>query len=302
MLAAAAIALVLAAAPPSRTPTSGRVVVARHPVAAVKGSPVVTIAVGDCVRPAGAPKGTPADCAVLVQVQGRGKAARLEWTTRPGAIAQSAPGTFTIGDDPDGVMLLSSVPVTLGAGVGGVIITQQTGTDERSKRRHDVFVVQGGALVHAFTAAEPRGPSTSSSLSSLDVDADGNPELVLIQAQRPDDAEADRFALEVYGWRPDVRRVVALPSRRPTVQAALVGMFTSVTEARALQASPCLRDFLVVDHTSAALLQPGQFAVAALKATKRDAELALAAATACDVGLVGAVRAMSPGVDVDEPQ
>ena len=86
----------------------------------------------------------------------------------------------------------------------------------------------------------------------------------------------------------------------PTVQAAIVGMYANVKEAREHQAEKCLREFIVIDNKSAPLLQENVFAVAYPAATHRDADLALEAAKACDDSIVGAVKTVVRGLDVKE--
>jgi hypothetical protein len=182
--------------------------------------------------------------------------------------------------------------------VEGLIVSLQAG-GQRVKHRHDLFLVLDGKLTYALTASEPRGPMTWSNITPLDMDGDGGSELLLMNAQRPDEEEADRYKLDVYGWRADIARVVKLPSWAPTIHAAVVGSFNNVKEARELQSSKCLREFIVLDHKSMPLLQESTFAVAYPAATLQDADLAMEAAKACDDDLVGAVKILAKGMDVE---
>jgi hypothetical protein len=278
-----------------RVPAKGTVVVGKQPSG--KGSPAFEISVGNCAAPKGAPKGTPPDCAIYVGLGG--KKEKLQWTTRPGAIYKQGDRSVAIGDEADSALAIRWAPVTIAKGIDGVIVSLASGGDRR-KHRHDVFLNLKGRLNYAFTASEPRGPMTWSSVSALDMDKNGGQELLLMHAQRPDEEEADQWQLEVYGWRADIAKIVKLPTWTPTVHAAIVGSFSTVLEARELQAEKCLREFIVVSSKSAPLLQEGVFVVAYPAATARDADLALEAAKACDDELVGAVKIVSRGMDVKE--
>jgi hypothetical protein len=279
------------------TPAKGTIVVGKQATNGGKG-PSFEIAVGNCTVAKGAPKGTPPDCAVFVSL-GRGKPEKLQWTAKPGAIYQQDDHTVAIGDEADSALAISWAPVTIAKGIDGVIVTQQSGGD-RVKHRHDVFLNLKGRLNYALTASEPRGPMTWSSITPLDLDNNGGQELLLMQASRPDEEDADRWQMEVYGWRADVAKIVKLPSWTPTIHAAMVGSFATVAEARELQGNKCLREFIVMSSKSAPLLQEGIFAVAYPAATPRDADLALEAAKACDDELVGAVKVVSRGMDVPQ--
>lgn len=304
VLAAALVAPLVPQAPASpaahakemKVPTKGTVVIGKQPTGGGKG-PSLDISVGDCKAPKGAPKGTPKDCAIYVAL--KGKKQKLEWTAKPGAIYQQGERSVAIGDEADTAVAVSWGPVTVAKGIDGVIVTLQSGAD-RVKHRHDVFLNVKGRLDYAFTASEPRGPMTWSSVTPLDMDGNGGQELLLMHAQRPDEEEPDRWQLEVYGWRADVGKIVKLPTWTPTIHAAMVGSFGSVQEARELQAEKCLREFIVVSSKSAPLLPEGVYAVVYPAATATDADLALEAAKACDESIVGAVKVISRGMDVAE--
>jgi hypothetical protein len=283
-----------------RTPAKGVVVVGSAATQGGKG-PSFEISVGNCLVAKGAPKGTTPDCGVFVALTGKkakGKE-KLQWTAKPGAIFRQSDTSVAVGDEADTALAVSWRPLTLAKDIEGIVVTQQSGGD-RVKHRHDVFLNVKGKLNYAFTASEPRGPMTWSSVTSLDLDGNGGEELLLMHAQRPDEEEADLWQLEVYGWRPDAAKIVKLPSWTPTVRAAIVGSFTSIAEARELQSDKCLREFIVMDKKSAPTLQDATFIVAFPAATARDADLALEAATACNEDLVGAVKIISRGMDVDE--
>lgn len=292
----AAPAMPAAQAGAKKVPAKGTVVVGKQTTAGGKG-PAFEIRVGDCKVAKGAPKGTPPDCAIYVSF--KGKKEKLQWTAAPGAIYQQGERSVAIGDEAETAMAVSWAPVTVAKGVDGVIVTLQSGGD-RVKHRHDVFLNVGGRLNYAFTASEPRGPMTWSSVNTLDMDENGGEELLLMHAQRPDEEEPDVWQLEVYGWRADVKKIVKLPSWTPTIHAAMVGSFGSVTEARELQSEKCLREFIVVSAKSAPLLPEGIYAVVYPAATQADADLALEAAKACDEAIVGAVKIISRGMDVKE--
>lgn len=260
---------------------------------------------GDCKVAKGAPKGTPADCTLYVALKGKGKKEKLEWTAKPGAVYQQGERSVAIGDEADTAMAVSWRGVTVAKAdkgkpaIEGIIVSLQSG-GERVKHRHDLFLVRNNKLDYALTASEPRGPMTWSNISSLDMDGNGGEELLLMHAQRPDEEEADRYNLDVYGWRADIAKVIKLPSWAPTIHAAVVGVFATVQEAREQQSSKCLREFMVLDNKSMPLLQDNNYAVAYPAATAGDAELALEAASACDDEIVGAVKILAKGMDVEE--
>ncbi len=275
------------------TPAKGHLVLGKETVG--KRSTFV-VSVGDCRVPKGAPKGTPAECAVQVQLKSRKQ--KLPWTSPAGAVYQQGDANFAIGDDADTALAVSWKPLSIAKGVDGIMVTEQSG-GERVKQRHDVFLDVRGRLDYALSAGPQRGEDTWSTVSTLDVDGNGSQEIILVHASRPDaETEADEWDMSVWGWRADVRKIVKLPSWTPTIHAAMVGEFNSVAAARELAKEKCLREFIVVDSKSAPLLEENMFAVVYPAATERDAELALEAATACDDDIVGAVKIISRGMDV----
>jgi hypothetical protein len=278
-----------------RTPAKGSLVVA---TVALDAKTKADIAVGDCVRAKGAPKDAPADCAVTVAIKGKGKK-KLEWAARAGPVYVQNDHSVAIGDDADSAMALSWRVVEPAKGLKGIVVTQQTGA-ERTKRRHDVFLDFKGKMLHALEATEPRGGGTFSSITSVDLDNDTFGELVLIQSRAPDEEIADIWTVQVFAWRSELKKLVEMPSWRPTIQGGVVGMFATVAEARELQKNKCLHEFLVVDYQSATLLPQGIFAVSYLAPTKGDAELGLEAAKGCDEKIVGSVKKMTPGLEVAE--
>ena len=240
----------------------------------------------------------PGECAVNVALNGNTQ--KLEWTAPTGAIVLQGDTGFVVGDDADTAQLVTFRVVTVGKGVSGIIVTQQQGA-ERVKRRHDVFLARGGRMDYAFTAREPRGDKTWSAVTPLDLDKDGGSELVLLQAATPDEEAADTWSVSVWGYRADIGKIVKMPSWRPTLHAALVGIYQTAAEAREQKkSSKCLREFVVVDEKSYTRLQPGQFALAFLGTTHGEADLALEAAKACDDSIVGSLQVASPGMNVDD--
>jgi hypothetical protein len=283
------------AAPPAKelkTPAKGTISVAT----ASNAGKTWDISVGDCKKPKDAPVG---ECSIFVSLKkgGSGKH-KLEWTSKTGGIYVQGERSVAIGDEADTAMALSWRPVTVAKGVDGIIVTQQSG--EPRKHRHDLLVAYRGKLNHAFTARDGRGPMTWSSVTPLDVDGDKNEELILMNASRPDEEMADNWEISVWAWRADAAKIVKMPSWTPTIHAAMVGVYANVKEAREQQAEKCLREFIVIDSKSAPLMQENMFAVAYPSATQRDADLALEAAKACDDSIVGAVKAVTRGMDVKE--
>ncbi len=292
-------ATVEVAAMPTSVPKAGSALVASLPTSTAKNAARFDISIGACGKTKGAAAGA---CAVTVTLKGGGAkgARRMEWTAPTGSIVAQGEHGVAIGDDADTAMALSWRLVELKRGLHGVMVSQQTGSD-RVKRRHEVIVNFKGKLLYTLEVTEPRGAATFSALTSVDMDNDGYGELVVIQSQAPDAEQADSWSVDVYAWRADQKRVVKVPSWRPTIQAGLVGMFNTLADAREFAANKCLHEFLVVDNKSATLLADGMFAVAYLAATVTDAELALEAVKACDESLVGAVKAVTPGLAVAQP-
>lgn len=297
-------ALVLAAAGP--LPTAGLSVQAEVS-SDEEGAPVFTIAVGQCLKPKGTPKEAPPECAVIVKgKKGASGKHRLEWQVKSGRIERPNANSFAVvaADDDEHRTTIRWAPVTVGnvnlkSGVQGLRVMQEERRGDRVRRRYDVFLVRGGALKHDFTAQEGRGGRTWSSLESVDIDHDGGNELVFFTSTTPDEEQADRFEMQIYAWRADVKKMVARNDLRPAVKGAVIGMVKSVEAARQLQDKPCARDFLVLDQTSADKLGDGQIVLAWPAVTKGDAELALESAKACDPNLVGAVKTITGGVDID---
>jgi hypothetical protein len=244
----------------------------------------------------------PAECGIFVTVKKGGKGAhRLEWTTKAGAIKAPFRGIIRMGpaDDPEAQMSIATRGFELAKGVPALVVTQETHTD-KDKRRHDVLAVVRGRLVHAFTTREGRGSRTRSSVEPVDLTGDGFKELVVMHAATTDEEKADTWALEVYGWRADVAKVIKRTDLRPTVQAGVVGMMRSVEQARALVDNPCMHDMVVLDENSAPLLGEGLFVVGVPAVLKSDAELALEKMSACDPQLQGAVKVIAKGIEVPE--
>jgi hypothetical protein len=269
-----------------------------------KGAAVFVVEVVGCARPKGAPKDAPIDCAVEAAVTkgGRGRH-RLGWRVPAGGIARPNAFVAVLGDEPDAAMTIRWRPFVLGSpgarggGLSALIVTQET-HGERSKRHHDVLAVRGGQLVKVFSADEGRG-RTWSTLEAADIDRDGGAELVLQRASTPDEDQPDQWAMEVHGWRADIGKLVVRNDQRPQVKGAVIGMFRSAAEARKLAGQGCTLDYLVLDHTSMNLLQPGQIVLAQPVVRREDGELALEELRACNAALSGGVKPLANGVDVD---
>lgn len=272
-----------------------------------KGAPVFSIAIGQCLKPKGTPKESPPECAVVVQgkkgVSGRHK---LEWQVKSGRIEKPNANSVVIvaADDEEHRTTIRWGTVTVGnvnlkSGVRGLRVMQEERRGDRVRRRYDVFLVRGGVLKHDFTAQEGRGGRTWSSLEAVDIDHDGGNELVFFTSTTPDEEQADRFETQIYAWRADVKKMVARNDLRPAVKGAVIGMFKTIAAARQMQERPCARSFLVLDQTSADKLGDGQIVLASPAVTKGDADLALESVKACDANLVGAVKVITGGVDID---
>ncbi len=272
-----------------------------------KKGPLFSIGVGQCAKAKGTAKDDPPDCSVFVDLK-RGGSGRhkLEWQAKAGPITKPNQRTITITreDDDEQKLSIRTAPLTVGnvnqkAGVDGLIVTQEEHRGDRVRRRYDVFLARGGKLIHAFTGAEGRGARTWSSLEAVDIDNDGGNELVFFTSTTPSEEEADRFEMQIYSWRADVRKLVARNDLRPAVKGAVIGMYKSMEKARAEQDTACANQFLVLDHTTADMLGEGQIVLAYPAVTKGDAELAIEDANACDAKLSGAVKLLTGGVDVD---
>jgi hypothetical protein len=293
----------LSAAPATHTPSSGSVVLGDAVVGEGKAAVTLAVSVGACARAKGAPKDAPAECVLTVAAtKGGAGRADLQWRVKAGAIARPNAFVAVVGDDPEQRMTLRWRALQLGdprprAGAPALIVTQET-HGERSKRRHDVFAVRGGRLQRVFTADEGRG-RTWSALEAADLDGDGGSELVLQRSSTPDEEQPDRWSLEVYGWRSDIGKIIPRNDRRPQVKGAVIGMFKTALEARKLAGQGCTLDYLVLDHTSLDLLQPGQIVVTQPFVRREDGELALEELRACNAALAGGVKPLAAGVDVD---
>lgn len=292
------------AAAPTETPKKGRVVVAEVNAGDLKKGAVFSISIGDCAKPKGAAAEDPAECVVSVELKkgGAGKE-RLEWTAKSGPLAKKNDNHIVVGTDPELQMALRWSTVVVGnanqnAGIPGLIITQET-LGEKSKRRHDLFLARGGRLDHAFTGREGRGSKTWSAMSAVDVDHDGGSEVVLMLASTNDEEVADTWEMQVFGWRADIKKIIARNDLRPMVKGAVVVMTKTLKDARAVSENPCAKELLVLDNKSADLLGDNMFVLAYPAASKADAELALEAVRACDPSLTGTVKNLAGGVDVD---
>jgi hypothetical protein len=296
-------ALLVTAAP---LPTAGLSVQAEVS-ADDKGAPVFAIAVGQCAKPKETPKEAPPQCAVVVQgKKGVSGMHKLEWQVTSGPIEKQNANSFTViaANDDEHRTTIRWAPITVGnvnlkSGVRGLRVMQEERRGDRVRRRYDVFLVRGGALKHDFTAQEGRSGRTWSMLEAVDIDHDGGNELVFFTSTTPDEEQADRFEMQIYAWRADVRKMVARNDLRPAVKGGVIGMFKTIAAAREMQERPCARDFLVLDQTSADKLGDGQILLASPAVTKGDAELALESVKACDPNLVGAVKTITGGVDLD---
>lgn len=297
------LAALIVAAPPTETPKKGSVVIADLTAGDAKKGAGFQVSVGDCVRTKGSSKEAPAECVVSVTLKkgGAGKA-RLEWRAKSGAIARLNDNHFLVGAGEDQMALRWS-PVVVGnanqnTGIAGLIVTQET-LGEKPKRRHDLFLARGGKLDHAFTAREGRGSKTWSALTAVDIDHDGGSEVVLMLASTNDEEEADTWEMQVYGWRPDLKKIVARNDLRPAVKGAVVVMTKTLKDARTVAEDPCARELLVLDNKSADLLGDGMYVLAYPAASRFDAELVLEQVRACNPNLTGTVKPLAGGVDVD---
>jgi hypothetical protein len=305
------LALLAALATNLETPKTGSVVVAEVAAdvagtdAKKKATPALfVVSVGDCKRAKGAAPEDPADCGVTVTLKkgGAGKK-RLEWTAKSGPIVRKNDNHYVVGKDPETQMGLRWSTVVVGNAnqnnaVAGVIVTQET-LGEKSKRRHDLFLARAGKLDHAFTAREGRGSRTWSSLSAVDVDNDGGAEIVLMLASTKDEEQADLFEMQVYGWRADLKKIVARNDLRPQIKAGVVLMTKTLADARTVGASPCARELVVLDNKVADLLPDGTYVLAYPAASQSDAELALESVRTCAADMNGTVKVIAGGVDVD---
>jgi hypothetical protein len=299
--AVVAVASLLSAAP--ALPTSGVLVQATVESRAA----AFSVGVGQCARPKGAPKDAPQDCGVVVTLKRGGSGtARLEWSAPAGPVTKDNANSFVVAEPDEGGRTLTTrwSPVTVGnvnlkAGVDGLVVTQEERRNDRVRRRYDVFLARKGKLTHAFTGQEGRGSRTWSSLEPVDIDHDGGNELIFISSTTPDDDAADKLEVQIYGWRADVGKLVARNDLRPALKGGVIGMFKTIGAARALQDGPCSSGFLVLDNTTADMLGDGQVLLAWPAVLKADAELALETVKTCNPNLVGAVKELTGGVDID---
>jgi hypothetical protein len=307
-LVVAASALVVAA--DVTLPTAQIAVVAEVTVGEGKKAPIFTVGVGKCVKPKGTPKEAPPDCGVFVGLKRGGKGQmRLEWMGKSGPLTKPNANTFvfTAADDEELSLTTRFNPIVVGnvnlkAGVDGLLVAQEERRGDRVRRRYDVFLADRGKLKHAFTGAEGRGARTWSSVEAVDIDHDGGNELVFFSSSTANEDDADRFEMQIYSWRADVRKMVARNDLRPAIKGAVIGMFKTIEAARTMQDGPCTHGFLVLDTSSADKLGDGQVVLASPAITKADAELALEDAKACDPNMVGAVKTITGGVDIDADQ
>ena len=275
-----------------------------------KKGPIFTVGVGACAKPKGTPKGDAADCGVFVQLKrgGSGKD-KLEWQAKAGPVTKPNDNSFAVQnpEDEEQKLVVRWRPVTVGnvnlkSGVDGLLVSQEERRGDRVRRRYDVYLARKNKLVHAFTAQEGRGARTWSSMDAVDIDHDGGNELVFFTSTTPDEEQADRFEMQIYSWRADVSKMVARNDLRPAVKGGVIGMFKTIAAARTMQAAQCADTFLVLDQTSADKLGDGQVVLAWPAITRADAELSLESIKACNPALVGAVKTITGGVDIDADQ
>ncbi len=302
-------ALFLSAAAGS-LPTARIVAQAQVTSGDLKKGPVFGIGIGACSKAKGTPRDAPADCGVFVELK-RGGSGRhkLEWQAKAGPVTKPNDNSVVVADpsDEEQTLLVRWRPITVGnvnlkAGVDGLLVTQEERRGDRVRRRYDVFLARKNKLVHAFTAQEGRGARSWSSMDAVDIDHDGGNELLFFSSTTPDESQADRFEMQMYSWRADVAKMVARNDLRPAVKGAVIGMFKTIEAARAMQASACADTFLVLDQSSADKLADHQVVLAWPAVTTSDAELALEGIKTCNPALVGAVKTMTGGVDIDADQ
>ena len=173
--------------------------------------------------------------------------------------------------------------VHLQNGRSAVLLDQMAGY-EHPKRRHDLFVVDGGKVVAAWSSVEPQGPYWSS--IAIEPGKAGADALILFEAFSPDPEQPDSLTaqrLDLAGEN-DATHVVTSPA---VVNVAIAGSFPSVAAARAArdESPECLAAFRVLDGNSVGRGHKGKFVLAAASTQRTLAEQALQHAAACAPGL-----------------
>ena len=112
--------------------------------------------------------------------------------------------TWVTGDGEDAIATLAR-PLAIAPGSTALLV-HQSGGAEHVKRLHYLFVADGRRLIYAWLGWEGQG-LTSSSVDTIDVDADGRPELLFWRFAIGDDLVSD-WQLSVDPWD-TARRAIA---------------------------------------------------------------------------------------------
>jgi hypothetical protein len=191
------------------------------------------------------------------------------------------------GDDEDAIATFAR-PIAIAPGSTALLV-HQSGGAEHVKRLHYLFVADGPRLLRAWRGWEGQG-FTSSSVDTMDVDADGRPELLFWRFVSRDGAVSD-WELSVHRWNAARGKMEEIPASAgaPPLFAAVAATFPGAAAAtQFLVDHPECRGSFVVTRP----LERGTsgFAVAGVTARR---SLAVQAARECPRG--GGARVLDLG-------
>lgn len=195
--------------------------------------------------------------------------------------------TWVTGDGEDAIATFAR-PVAIAPGSTALLV-HQSGGAEHVKRLHYLFVADGRRLIPAWRGWEGQG-LTNSSVDTMDVDADGRPELLFWRFALTDSLVSD-WQLSVHRWNTARGKVEEVPASAgtPTVYATVAATFPGAGAAtQFLVDHPECRGSFVVARSP----ERGTSGFAAVALTARRS-LAAQAARECPAG--GGARVVNLG-------
>lgn len=148
---------------------------------------------------------------------------------------------WTAGSE-EGAVTTALQSVRLTPARNGLLVHQAAGF-EHVKRRHDLFVADGGKLERVWSAAEGAGPAWS--VAEVVPSGKGRTdEIIYLQGFRPGGAEADTLTARRLVWDDNKQKLVIQPLA--ILPAVTAGEFSSVKMARRAATSSCLNEYWVL--------------------------------------------------------
>ena len=187
--------------------------------------------------------------------------------------------TWQTGEGEDAVATVAR-SVALGPSSMGLLVHQGGGA-EHVKRLHYLFVANGQRLSEAWKGWEGQG-MTSSTVDTMDVDGDGNPEILFWRFGSSDGLVSD-WSLTVHRWNVQQMRLedVSETAKGPSLFAIVAGPFATPDAATTFLTNHrnCLPPFQVIRTPERGA---SGFAVAGITARQPLAVDASRALRACD--------------------